>query len=270
MLDQENTVCGAAASQLTTERDWTAYYGRLADPEWLERESRRPTVFDTFILGRAGVMFELGCAASQLLARSASAGWLVSGIDFSAPGLDFLRAYLRRHALTHGPLIHGDVFATDTRSVRGTADCLVSVGFLEHFMQPAVLLRKWSEVLKPGGMVLSAIPNLESINAPVFERLDPVFWNQHVVYDPESMDAFHREAGLEPVRPAAYAGRYDIHMLIPWERIAALFPHPQLYRAFKLATYYGIGQPLARLPIRPGRRLSPYILGVYRKKAATN
>jgi SAM-dependent methyltransferase len=271
MDQQKNQDAGTLGTRaLTDEADWLEYYGRLNDAGWLDRQVKRPTVFDEFIYGKRGVMFELGCAASPLLGRSALAGWTVGGIDFSAPGLNFLKAFLGRHSLAQGPLIQGDVFKADTSAVRGTVDCLVSVGFLEHFERPAPLLQKWAEVLKPDGIVVSAIPNLESVNARIFERYDPAFWKQHVVYGPQAMDAFHEEAGLVPVRRAAYKGRYDIHMLIPWEHVAAKFPHPQLYRAFKLATYFGIGQPLARLPIRPGRRLSPYILGVYRKKAATN
>lgn len=263
----EHATADANAGPLTDQRDWVAYYARLADSQWLERQAEQRTLFDEFLCSRAGHIFELGCAASPVLARAAMFGWCAAGIDFSSSGLRYLEAFLRRHGLRVGELIDGDVFSAPVGSLRGTVDLLVSAGFLEHFTNPVAILRKWSGVLKPGGLVISAIPNLLSINAAIFKRYDPQFWQQHCVYAPAQLDEYHRAAGLEPVRPCRYVGKYDIHMLIPWERIAERFRHRQLYRAFKLATYFGVGVPLHALPIQPGPRLSPYVVGVYRRAA---
>lgn len=247
---------------LTDAADWDSYYEGL-DVSRLDTLSRLPSVFDTLLSGRTGSVFELGCGGSPLLARCARAGWSVSGVDFSKPSLVCLERYLTQHQLAAGNFLCGDIFQIEPNELSESVDFLVSAGFLEHFKNPAPILKKWSTVLKADGQVISAIPNLLGANARVFAHYDPVFWNQHVVFDPAAVDQMHVDAGLRIVQKAQYLGRYDIHMLIPWTKISARFPHPQLYRLFKLATYFGIGLPLSRLPLEPSRRLAPYIVGVY-------
>jgi 2-polyprenyl-3-methyl-5-hydroxy-6-metoxy-1,4-benzoquinol methylase len=53
-------------------------------------------------------------------------------------------------------------------SAHAQFDLLVSAGFLEHFQDPVPILSRWADVLKPTGFVVSAIPNLHSINARIF------------------------------------------------------------------------------------------------------
>ncbi len=259
----------APSGALTTRADWSDYHLGLSCDE-LARRANYPTIFDDLVAARApGHMFELGCGGSAVLARFAQRGWRVGGIDFSAESIAVLQGYLKRAGLDAGSrFIVGDVFDADSAPASGSADLMLSAGFLEHFADPAPILAKWSEVLKPGGLVLSAVPNLVSLNARLLERHDPKSWRQHVPFDAAQIDAMHKRAGLEIVQPAHYAGRYDIHMLIPWARIADKLAAPGLYRLIKLATFYGIGEPLRRLFKQPGRVLAPYILGVYARPSA--
>ncbi|MCB1624373.1 MAG: methyltransferase domain-containing protein [Pseudomonadales bacterium] len=252
------------AGALTSVADWDPYYEGL-DLDRIDSLSRGPSVFDEYLSGRTGCVFELGCGGSPLLARGARFGWQVAGVDFSAPSLACLQRYLAQQQLPAGRFILGDIFTADVASFAESADMIVSAGFLEHFENPTPILKKWSAVLRPGGLVVSAIPNLLGINAKVFAKYDVPFWRQHVAFDPAALDRMHVDAGLQIARQAAYVGRYDIHMLVPWKNIARRFPHPQLYRFFKLATYFGIGVPLSKLPLSPSKRFSPYVLGVYKK-----
>lgn len=257
--DRSSKVPSGALTQI---EDWDPYYSGL-DVARIEHMSRLPSVFDEYLDSGKGTVFELGCGGSPLLARAARGGWSVAGIDFSQPSLACLDNYLLQRDLAPGKFLLGDVFTADVAPVAESVDLLISAGFLEHFERPAPILRKWSAVLKKGGLVVSAIPNLLGVNAKVFAKYDPDFWRQHVVFDTAAMDKFHIDAGLQPVRRAAYVGAYDIHMLVPWEKIALRFKSAQLYRFFKLATYFGVGKPLSYLPLSPSRRFSPYILGVY-------
>ena len=259
-----NTNPAQQSGALTEANDWISYYTGMTSEVIAER-ARAPCVFDEFIHGRTGTMFELGCGGSPFLARGAEAGWTVGGIDFLAPSLQSIKKFLTDRQLKTNYFIQGDLFTANLDAAEKSADLIISAGLLEHFKDPAPLLERWSSVLKDDGLVVSAIPNLLSVNAKIFAKYDPEFYAQHVVFSPADMDAFHERAGLLPVRPAAYVGSYDIHMLIPWDKFEQQFPHPQLYRLFKLSTTFGIGKPLQMLPLAPSKTLSPSILGVYAK-----
>ena len=115
------------------------------------------------------------------------------------------------------------------------------------------------------GRVISIVPNMFSVNSCLFKKYDPVFWAQHKKISPDDLDNFHIKAGLSPVIKARYYKPYDIHILIPWEKI---YESTNIKLFYKLVKYfsYNVIQRLIRLLTGSENRLfSSYIIGVYTK-----
>lgn len=252
-------------SALTDANDWADYYSGL-DFARLERATKQPCRIDKWLQEKKGKIFELGCGESFVLARSAYLGWEVSGVDFNQKALASLRSFLDSKKYNSGSLINADIFQYDCDHLSETQDILVSFGFLEHFKEPAKILEKWIQVLKPGGLVISIIPNLFSFNAAIFKRFDPDFWDMHIAYSPESLEAFHTSIGLTPLKTADYTGKYNIHMLIPWEKIENKIQNRSIFKTIKYTANYGLGNLLQLLPSHGLRSVNPIIMGVYLKK----
>lgn len=252
-------------SALTDANDWADYYSGL-DFARLERATRQPCRIDKWLKEKTGKIFELGCGESFVLARSAYLGWEVSGVDFNQKALTSLQSFLDSKKYKSGPLINADIFRYDCDHLSGTQDILVSFGFLEHFKDPKQILKKWIKVLKPGGLVISIIPNLFSFNAGIFKKFDRDFWDMHIAFSPESLGAFHTSIGLMPLRPADYTGKYNIHSLIPWEKIEDRIQNRWAFKILKYSATYGLESMLQLLPDHGLRSINPLIMGIYVKK----
>ena len=226
-------------NSLTTPNDWQQYYSQR-DYETIVTASKSPVLIENFLTERSGAIFELGCGQSRCLARAAKLGWEIGGIDFNKEALVPLKKFAEDMDTSKDHLVNGDVFSYDLSLIDKKYDLLVSFGFMEHFRNPAEILTKWKAVLKPGGKVITSIPNLLSINAHFFKKYDPEFWKQHVAFSREELDSFHLSAGLSPISKAEYIGKFDLHSLIPWEKIEAKLDNKYLFKLVKYASYYGV------------------------------
>jgi SAM-dependent methyltransferase len=146
---------------------------------------------------------ELGCARSVWLPYLARTyGFSVVGVDYSELGCAQARTLLEREQ------VRGEVICSDFRSppatLLGSADAVVSFGLLEHFDDTAGAVRAAARFLRPGGVLVTEVPNLvgwmgglqRAINRPVFDA--------HVCLDRDTLAQSHRDAGLE-VLESTYA-----------------------------------------------------------------
>src|SRR6185503_9630178 len=134
-----------------------------------------------------------------------SEGW---GIDFSRPGL----AMAARAAARAGQkvrLVEGDLFDR-TRLPAHHFDVVYSGGFVEHFPDAAPLMRRLAELVRPGGVVVTAVPHLRGLNGWLQRLVDPDCFARHVAFTPHSLDAAHASGGLRPLAPAGYVGVIDL------------------------------------------------------------
>lgn len=259
------------SSALTTQEDWGEYYStrKLAT---LEAAARKPSpipLIESYLNDRSESIFELGCGGSGVIARAAALGLNVGGIDFNAPAIEFLNEFLLANNYSSDGLLLGDVYDIDCESIAQQYDLLVSLGFLEHFKDPASLLKKWKRVINDEGLVISVIPNLFSINAYFMKKFDPEFWNQHISYLPEQVDQFHIDAGLMPLEKARYIGSYNAYVLVPWGNIENRIGSKNLFRIIKKVTKLLIQKPLNHLPSTNMKYFNSWVIGVYHKSDAT-
>jgi SAM-dependent methyltransferase len=130
--------------------------------------SRLPSRFWSRIFGRPcpewrgllpwpgpGRLLDFGCGGGSYLCEMAARGWQVTGIDSSAQVIDSIREQFGLDVLT-GTLPHRDL-------APGSFDVITMWQSLEHVSYPLAVLRAAYELLIPGGKLLVAVPNFESL-----------------------------------------------------------------------------------------------------------
>jgi SAM-dependent methyltransferase len=99
-------------------------------------------------------LLDFGCGGGTFLERMAGQGWEVTGLDLSAEAVRCVREELGLPVL-HGTLPHPDV-------PPDSFDVVTMWHSLEHVHAPLETLRQVRAVLRPGGRLFVAVPNIES------------------------------------------------------------------------------------------------------------
>jgi SAM-dependent methyltransferase len=216
-------------------------------------------------LGPGRRFLEVGAGASawpaHVAARYGAEAW---GIDFSRGGLEMAaRAVVPGAAPVH--LVEGDLFDGD-KLPRGAFDVVYSGGFVEHFPTPRPLMERLAELLAPGGVVVTSVPNLCGLNGLVQRVVDAETFRRHVVLSPAQLDAAHATGGLVPLEPARFLGMADPGA-VNWSRVAERMPAAAMrglsfgFAKLRLAANW----LEARTGADGGRWWSPSVGGVYRR-----
>ena len=115
--------------------------------DWMASKARGPSVLD------------VGCSEGILEVLLARRGLDVTGIDVNPDVIDFARDLLDcepEDVRVHAKLVCGDFI--NARPVNGLFDTVVLGEILEHLHDPAVLLQRSLEHLRPGGRVIVTTP----------------------------------------------------------------------------------------------------------------
>ena len=115
--------------------------------DWMAAEARGPRVLD------------VGCSEGILEVLLARRGVDVTGVEVNDEALDFARELLGKEpdkVRARARLIHGDFI--ESRPVTGLFDTIVLGEILEHLHDPAALLNRSLEYLRPGGRVVITTP----------------------------------------------------------------------------------------------------------------
>lgn len=110
-------------------------------------------LFDIFEMRQGMTLLEAGCGRGEFLSNFAALGLKASGVDLSpeaakaAPHLD-----IRVCDVENAPLPHPD----------NTFDIVYSKSFIEHLHAPEKYFKEALRVLKPGGMLITLVPDWES------------------------------------------------------------------------------------------------------------
>ena len=209
---------------------------------------------------------EVGCADSVWIPFLVERGVTVVGIDYSDYGLSRLQENLRQRGLA-AELIKGDLF--DPTLVRGKRfDVVFSLGLVEHFDDGVVAAKALANLVKPGGTLITLVPNLVGPWGAIQKQLDRSVYDVHLRYRPETLDDVHVRAGMQPIEHARYFGGFG-PLVMNAPRVADAYP--RLHRAV-VAIVWVVQQVAAwTMGVALGRRtesrgLSSHILGIYRQR----
>lgn len=124
--------------------------GRVEDRHWWHRAKRDLVAEVLATAGATGPVLDIGCGTGAVLARLAAEGHHpVFGTDLSPVALDAAR---RR-----GPsVVRAEAERVPFRAA--AAGVVVSLDVIEHLDDDAAALREYRRVLRPGGLVVIAVP----------------------------------------------------------------------------------------------------------------
>lgn len=192
---QRCTVCGLAFTSpqpLSMDRYYPRRYRRFSrlGTAVLRVLYRRRAAAWIGAYGRSGKVLEIGTGAGWMLQALRRAGWTVVGNERIAQGA---AAVLPKQGI---PIFVGGL---DALRPRPHFDLIILFQVLEHLPNPLEVLRQCSGLLKPGGTLVVAVPNLASWQARLF---GPAWFHLDVPrhlfhFTPQSLERALRGAALE-------------------------------------------------------------------------
>lgn len=141
---------------------------------------------------------EIGCGNSVYLSYyHRYFGYAVSGLDYSAYGCEQTRKILERDCVP-GTIHQGDLFHPPA-ALTGTFDIVCSFGVVEHFDDTTDVIRHIAAFSKPGGLIVTTIPNLTGITGWLQKWMNRPVYNIHRVMGLKELEKHCRAAGLEVI-----------------------------------------------------------------------
>lgn len=145
-----------------------------------------------------GTLLEVGCARSNWLPYFAGEfGFRVTGLDYSEIGCRLTELILERDEVA-GRVIRGDLFAPPGDLVE-SFDVVFSFGVVEHFEDTENCIRALARFLRPGGLLITVVPNLTGLIGAIQKIVDSKILDRHVLLNREQVGSAHRKAGLSVI-----------------------------------------------------------------------
>ncbi|MEZ4669399.1 MAG: class I SAM-dependent methyltransferase [Anaerolineae bacterium] len=151
---------------------------------------------------KPGKLLDVGCAAGFFLDESHKQGWQVQGLDVSSFAAEYA-AHRFGYDVRQGSL-------TDNEYPSNGYDLITMWDVIEHVPDPTAYIRRAADLLRQGGLLALATPDVDSIPA----RLTGKRWvgyklsEEHVYYfSIRTLRKMLDEAGLEVV-DVGHTGKY--------------------------------------------------------------
>ena len=151
-----------------------------------------------FGLGPGSKLLEVGCGGSIWLPYFAREhGFEVTGLDYSAQGCAAAEHVLKREGV-EGKVVCGDMF-DPPEGMAGAFDMVTSYGVVEHFTDTAAAVGACAAFLRPGGAMMTLIPNLAGLSGVGLKYFNRPVYDIHVPMAAPDLARAHEQAGLEVV-----------------------------------------------------------------------
>ena len=140
-------------------------------------------------------ILEIGCARSVWLPYfSKEFGFNVTGIDYSEIGCQQAMQVLSK-AEVEGEIVCADFFSPPGSMLKAF-DVVVSFGVLEHFKDTTTCVAAFSKFLKPGGLLITSIPNMLGFNGLLQKIINRPIFDIHVPLNIDTLMRVHQINGL--------------------------------------------------------------------------
>jgi SAM-dependent methyltransferase len=269
-MTEQSTKTAAESGALLESGYWDRHWARgpkadrYTDLRWV-RGNYAYTVLDSLLKqllpkDPTRSFIELGSGPGRWLVYfHRTFGYRVAGCDDSPEGCEIARATLAA-AGVDGTIEQGDFF-----KLSGTYDVVFSAGVIEHFEDPSVPLAAFAKLVRPGGFLVTSVPNLGGVNGFYHKVLKPETFSTHTRITLGQLRSWHRALGLEERLATSY-GSFSL-LRMPGNAFAHR-PRVQRYAwgpAYRVAA--GLTSRACFLLHRRGKRidhpgLSPHLLVV--------
>ncbi len=140
-------------------------------------------------------ILEIGCARSAWLPYFAREfGFGVYGIDYSEAGCEQAKKILEKEGI-NGRIVCADFFSPP-EFMLNAFDAVISFGVLEHFKDTTACVAAFSKFLKPGGLLITSIPNMLGFNGLLQKIINRPIFDIHVPLNIDTLMRVHQINGL--------------------------------------------------------------------------
>ena len=210
-------------------------------------------------------LLEIGCARSAWLPYFAQRfGFQVTGLDYSERGCEQSRQILRNEAVA-GEVVLADFFSPPAYLTH-SFDAVVSFGVVEHFQETSACLSAFARFLKPGGLMVTSIPNVTGAIGWLQRRLNRPVYDVHVPLSAPDLSGAHLQAGLEVLRCEFFLSASFGVLNVNDCRSRWWYPFVTRGCSWLSKAIWILERGLPPLP--PNRLTSPYIVCLARKPSA--
>src|SRR5262245_7784475 len=158
---------------------------------------------------RIGRLLDIGSGDGAFVHHMASHGWDATGLDFSPAASELATRRGLRGRYLMGSLADHDL---PLRSF----DAVTMWQVLEHIGEPVAMMRRVHALLRPGGLLVASVPNIDGLTASLTrERWWGLDVPRHLVhYTPPTLRRVLEEAGLHVVDVRHFSLQYDPSALL--------------------------------------------------------
>jgi SAM-dependent methyltransferase len=146
-------------------------------------------------------VLEVGAGDSEillLLAQRFANSARFAGLDYSDAGCELLR-HRSGHLGLEIEVMSSDLFQPPQELIGGF-DLVYSIGLVEHFARLGDVLAALTRFLRPGGVLVTVIPNMHGVLGALTKRWNREVYDIHVPHSLSTFLAGHADAGLRAVR----------------------------------------------------------------------
>lgn len=157
--------------------------------------------------GKRLSVLEIGAAPGKWLSIFPKDLYQVSGIEYCDRGIKVLQANLKALGIEPLKLIHSDFF---TQEPEPTHDIVMSLGFIEHFGDPLMVVKRHVAWLKPGGLLILGVPNFTGLHGLAQLVLDKQILDAHntSIMNKDFFHSLQVSAGIE-LKSFNYLGSFE-------------------------------------------------------------
>jgi SAM-dependent methyltransferase len=170
-------------------------------------------LFKTYVnWSAAPEILEVGCGCSAWLAYlGQQKNCTVTGIDIEPYAAQLARANLEG-AGARGEVLCRDAFDLEQNTdLIGRFDFIYSWGVMEHFENPSQNAATLRHYLRPGGRILTLVPNLQWLNGVLQRFVDIERYEMHVIYGRDRLRRVHEAAGFRTLA-VGHVGFFDAYL----------------------------------------------------------
>jgi 2-polyprenyl-3-methyl-5-hydroxy-6-metoxy-1,4-benzoquinol methylase len=189
------------------ENYWTNFWKQTDLPEAFDFETGKVNDYPYKILhntflkilknkkGSEVKFLEIGCGNSVFLPYFAkNFGFSIYGLDYSEFACKQSERILEREG-TPGIIVMGDAFDPPQEMLE-KFDVVCSLGVVEHFEDTAGTIKAFSRFVKPGGLLITSIPNLVGATGFFQKHMNRPVYDIHVPMDKSQLEKAIGNAGL--------------------------------------------------------------------------
>ena len=178
-------------------------------------------------------LIEVGCGSSVWLPYfHKEFGLNITGLDYSQKGIAMSRIILEKNQVK-GRLVEANVFEMSEKN-EFLFDVVFSLGFIEHFNDPLMVLTSLKRLLAPNGLLITWLPNTKGCIIKLSQHLNSKLQNFYYQMDLGEVLHIHQICGLD-VLESHYTQFLDFN-LITLPRLPKMWLKwiPRLFRGIGL------------------------------------